>query len=68
MYAEMQQQLAEEPPVDWFAAAYFRGNKWWEPPGRPAAENADAAGADAAGAAAVDAAADEDWEFTGLEE
>ncbi|MGC1300933.1 MAG: hypothetical protein WA840_01040 [Caulobacteraceae bacterium] len=36
LFVEMSQQLAEEPPVDQFAALYFAGNKWWSPPERTA--------------------------------
>jgi hypothetical protein len=37
LYEEIQQQLAENPPVDRLAQIYFAGNKWWSPPERSAA-------------------------------
>ena len=49
LYAELTQQLAEEPPADQLVAVYFAAHKWWSPPAR------------SAGAAAAEAEGPEVW-------
>lgn len=36
LYAEMELQLAENPPADRLLQLYFASNKWWSPPERTA--------------------------------
>ncbi len=40
LHAEMQQQLAEQPPTDRLIALYFAAQKWWSPPSRPGPDGA----------------------------
>jgi hypothetical protein len=36
LYAELERELAENPPVDRLVQIYFASQKWWSPPGAEA--------------------------------